>query len=471
MIQHRAPSDDAICLSPVDGRELARRRYADDGAIAAALMQARHTQRGWALTPLAERVAAAMAFVDALLAMNDEIVPELAWQIGRPIRYGGEARGLEERGRRMAALAQDALAPVVPSERPGTRRRIERRPVGLVLVVAPWNYPYLTAINTIVPALIAGNAVILKAASQALLTGDRFQMAAVAAKLPPGLFQSLILSHDATLAMIATGAVDHVNFTGSVPAGRSIARAAGEGMVGLGLELGGKDAAYVRSDAAIDVAVPALVDGAFFNSGQCCCGVERIYVHHSLYDRFVEAYVAEVGAYRLGNPLEPETTLGPMAHARFADLVREQTAQALSAGARACVETSRFPEGRTHGPYLAPQVLVDVDHGMDVMRDESFGPIVGIMKVADDSEAIFLMNDSRFGLTASIWSADLQQADRLGDAVEAGTVFVNRCDYLDPDLAWTGLKESGRGISLSSLGYAALTRPRSRYGQPALSAS
>ena len=401
-------------------------------------------------------------FLDALLAMNQEVVPEIAQQMGRPVRYGGEFRGVEERTRYMVRIAEKSLQPIVPDdERPGIRRMIRREPVGVVLVIAPWNYPYLTAINTIVPALVAGNAVVLKHASQTLLAGERFQQAMDRAGMPKGLFQNLVLSHDQTSRILGAGLVDHCNFTGSVAGGRSIERAAAGTFTTLGLELGGKDPAYVRSDANIAHAIETIVDGAFFNAGQGCCGIERIYVHASRYDDFVEGAVSLVGQYVLGNPLDESTTLGPMAHKRFADLVRGQTAEALAKGAKAHISSSQFAADTGDTAYLAPQVLTDVDHSMSVMRQESFGPVVGIMKVRDDEEAIQLMNNSPYGLTAAIWTSDGDAAERIGERIETGTVFMNRCDYLDPGLAWTGVKDTGRGTSLSMLGYQSLTRPKS----------
>jgi acyl-CoA reductase-like NAD-dependent aldehyde dehydrogenase len=452
---------EVTCISPVDGRELARRRTASGGEIDAALTKARAAQREWAVTSIAERTGAVLGFFDALKAMNDEIVPELAWSMGRPVRYGGEMRGAEERTRHMAEIAEDALAPIVPPERSGFRRMIKREPLGLVLVIAPWNYPYMTAINSIVPGLIAGNAVILKHAAQTILIGERFQKAMNAAGLPDGLFQHLILSHEDVARILASGAVDHANFTGSVAGGREIERAAAGTFTSLGLELGGKDPAYVRADADLDFAVENLVDGVFFNSGQSCCGVERIYVHEQHFGAFLDGFLALTRQYVLGDPLSPETSLGPMAHARFADLVRAHTAEAIAKGARAHIDAGAFPADAAGTPYLAPQVLSGVDHSMRVMMEESFGPIVGIMKVAGDEEALALMNDSPYGLTASLWTRDGEAAERLAGRIETGTVFMNRCDYLDPALAWTGVKDTGRGASLSQFGYHLLTRPKS----------
>ncbi|MBF9235046.1 aldehyde dehydrogenase family protein [Microvirga alba] len=453
---------DIVCISPIDGRELVRRPIMSEAAIDAAIKAAREAQAKWRHVPLAERAAKVLGMLDALVAMNQEVVPEIAQQMGRPVRYGGEFRGVEERARYMVRIAEESLK-AIPADDPkeGFRRMIKREPVGLVLVVAPWNYPYLTAINSIAPALMAGNAVLLKHASQTILAGERFQMAADRAGLPKGLFQTFVLSHDQTSRILGQGLVDHCNFTGSVSGGKSIERAAAGSFTSLGLELGGKDPAYVRADANIENAIENLVDGAFFNSGQCCCGIERIYVHESHYDRFVEGAVDLVNKYVLGNPLDEATTLGPMAHKRFADLVRQQNAEAVAKGAKAHIDTKRFAADVGNTAYLAPQVLTNVDHSMSVMREESFGPTVGIMKVKGDEEAIRLMNDSPYGLSAAIWTSDIDAAEAIGDKLETGTVFMNRCDYLDPALAWTGVKDTGRGASLSKLAYESLTRPKS----------
>lgn len=402
-----------------------------------------------------------LAFLAAMQAQNDEIVPELAMQMGRPVRYGGELRSLEERVRGLVELSDEALAPAMPAERSGFRRMIKRVPAGVVLVIAPWNYPYLTAVNAIVPALLAGNAVILKHAAQTLLAGERFQSAMDQISLPKHLFTTLNLDHGSAEKLIASRCVDHVNFTGSVAGGRAIERAAAGTFTTIGLELGGKDPAYVRPDADFDFAVEQLVDGAFYNSGQCCCGIERVYAHEAIYDRFVDAFADLAQRYQLGSPLAQDTTLGPMAAVRFADTVRAHTSEALTKGARALINARRFPADEAGTAYLMPQVLVGVDHSMRVMMEESFGPVVGIMKVSSDEAAIELMNDSPYGLTASVWTADVGAAERIGDGIATGTVFMNRCDYVDPGLAWTGVKDTGRGASMSRLGFEALTRPKS----------
>jgi acyl-CoA reductase-like NAD-dependent aldehyde dehydrogenase len=449
--------DELTCLSPVDGREYARRPLATDGEVAQALEKAGRAQREWAQVPLDERCAAMLRFLDAMERLNPDIVPELAWQMGRPVRYGGELRSLAERVRALVDLAPRALAP----ETVGSGRSVARTPAGLVLVIAPWNYPFLTAANTIVPALLAGNAVILKPSAQTPLAGERFAEALRMAGLPGSLFANLFLGHEQTAKILREGMVDHATFTGSVDGGRAIERAAAGSLTTLTLELGGKDPAYVREDADLAGAVEGLVDGSFYNSGQSCCGVERIYVHEALWEPFLERFVDAALRYRLGDPLDPETSLGPMATARGAAQVRGQVAEAMAAGAVAHVPARHFPADTGDSPYLGPRVLTGVDHRMRVMREETFGPVVGIMKVTGDAEAVRLMNDSPYGLTASIWTRDLAAVEELAPRVEAGTVFANRCDYLDPALAWAGVKLSGRGASLGRLGFEGVTRPKS----------
>ncbi|WP_174800662.1 aldehyde dehydrogenase family protein [Martelella limonii] len=448
------------CISPVDGSVYAERKALSADAAKAAVERARAAQKEWAARPLSERIALVKKGVEALNAMSGEVVPELAWMMGRPVRYGGEFGGVNERTEYMAKIAEEALAPVEAEDSGSFRRYIAREPHGIVFVVAPWNYPYLTSINTIVPALIAGNAVIIKHASQTLLVGERIVKAFVSAGIPEDLFQNMFLDHATTSDLIAANCFDFINFTGSVEGGRQMERAAAGTFTPLGLELGGKDPGYVMDDADLDAAVNTLMDAAMYNTGQCCCGIERIYVIDSLYDAFVEKAVAFVSAYKLGNPLDQETTLGPMAHKRFAAVVRQQIEEAVAAGAKALIDPSLFPAD-DGGAYLAPQVLVDVEHSMSVMREESFGPVVGIMKVSSDEEALKLMNDCQYGLTASLWTQDVNRAAALGAQIETGTVFMNRADYLDPALCWTGCKNTGRGGSLSVIGFHNLTRPKS----------
>jgi len=448
------------CISPIDGSVYAQRPALSYAAAQAAVAKARTAQADWAARPLGERIALVQAGVANVGAMNDDIVPELAHQMGRPIRYGGEFGGFNERATYMAEIAQDALADIVVEDSDAFRRVIKRVAHGVVLVIAPWNYPYMTAINTVAPALIAGNTVMLKHASQTPLVGERMAQAFHTAGIPEDVFQNVFLDHQTTSDLIAAKSFGFVNFTGSVGGGRAIEQAAAGTFTGVGLELGGKDPGYVCDDADVDAAADTLIDGAMFNSGQCCCGIERIYVAEQHFDAFVAKAVEIVSGYKLGNPLDPETTLGPMAHARFAAEVRAQTSEAIAAGAKAHIDPAQFPQD-DGGAYLMPQILTNVTHDMRVMRDESFGPVVGIMPVRDDAQALALMNDSHFGLTASVWTKDAARAERIGDGIETGTVFMNRADYLDPGLCWTGCKDTGRGGGLSVIGFHNLTRPKS----------
>ena len=447
-------------ISPVDGSVYAERMPLAPDAAQAMADRARGAQKAWAARPLAERIALVRDGVARLNAMKDQVVEEIAWQMGRPTRFGGEFGGVNARTDYMAEIAAETLAPRMVEDGDKFRRYISREALGVVFIIAPWNYPYLTTINTLVPALIAGNSVVLKHASQTMLVGERLAEAFHAAGIPADVFQNVVLDHATTESLIATRAFNFVNFTGSVAGGQAMERAAAGTFTPLGLELGGKDPGYVRADANLDAAVDTLMDGAMYNAGQCCCGIERIYVHEKLYDAFVEKAVTWVNALKLGNPFDATSTLGPMANKRFAKVVRDQIAEAIAAGARALIDPANFPAD-DGGAYLAPQILVNVDHTMRVMMEESFGPVVGIMKVRDDAEALRLMNDSPYGLTASIWTEDYDTAAALGQQIETGTVFMNRADYLDPALCWTGCKDTGRGGSLSYLGYHAVTRPKS----------
>ncbi len=449
-------------ISPVDGRIVAERDYSSDSEISRLLQSAVAAHVEWARLPLAERARLCSAFVDAVLEDKAEIATELTLQIGRPISQSpGELRGFEERARHMIQIAEAALSPVLPAPKVGFRREIRRESLGVVLTLAPWNYPLLTAVNSVVPALMAGNCVVLKHSAQTPLCAERFLAATERAGFPPGVFQIVHCSHEQTARMIASSEVAFVAFTGSVDGGHAVVRAASERFINLGLELGGKDPAYVRADVKLEHAIENLVDGAFFNSGQSCCGIERIYVHEARFDAFVEGFVELTRKYELGDPREATTNLGPVVRTAAAHHVRGQIRDAIAAGAKALIDESAFAASKENTPYLAPQVLVNVDHGMRVMTEESFGPVVGIMPVKDDAHAVQLMNDSAYGLTASVWTIDEAAAIAIGERVQTGTFFMNRCDYLDPALAWTGVKDSGRGCTLSSVGYESLTRPKS----------
>jgi acyl-CoA reductase-like NAD-dependent aldehyde dehydrogenase len=449
-------------ISPVDGSVYAERPFADRGRIDAVFDRAVAAQRDWAARSVAERAVFCNRFCDALLNHSDEIALELAWSMGRPVvQAPGEVRGCVERARFMVAAAEDGLAALDPGPKAGFRRYVKRVPLGVVFVIAPWNYPFLTAVNTIIPAIMAGNAVVLKHAAQTQLVAERFQQAFDEAGLPEGVFQFLHVAGATAEALVGDGRVAHVAFTGSVAVGHAVSRAASDRFISVGLELGGKDPAYVRADADIGFAAENLVDGAFFNSGQSCCGIERIYVHESVFEDFVARAVAVTSLYRLGNPTDPSINFGPVVSAKAAAFIRAQIDEAVGQGARALISAEGFEKAVDGTAYLAPQILVDVDHGMRVMTEETFGPVVGIMKVGSDDEAVRLMNDSVYGLTAAIFSTDVTAAEEIGARIETGTVFLNRCDYLDPALPWAGVKDTGRGHTLSVWGYEQLTRPQS----------
>jgi acyl-CoA reductase-like NAD-dependent aldehyde dehydrogenase len=450
------------CISPVDGNVYVDRETASAGQIKEALSAAVAAQKIWKNTPIAERQALCSKAVDAFVARKAEIAEELTWQMGRPISQApGEVAGFEERARHMIEIADSALADLKPTEKDGFTRFIRREPLGVVFVVAPWNFPYLTSVNAIMPALLAGNAVVLKHSAQTPLCAERLQQAFSDAGLPEGVFQYLHLSHADTEAVIQSEEIDFVAFTGSVPGGEMVERAAVGRFIGVGLELGGKDPAYVRKDANLQHAIETVTDGAMFNTGQSCCGIERVYVDKAVYQEFVDGVASLARGYKLGRPDDTDTNLGPLVKSSAAEFVRAQIDDALAAGARALVDEESFSVSQPGTPYLAPQVLVDVDHSMRVMTEETFGPVIGIMPVSGDAEAIELMNDSEFGLTAAVFTQDENAAIEIGNQIETGTWFMNRCDYLDPALAWTGVKKSGRGCTLSSVGFEHMTRPKS----------
>jgi acyl-CoA reductase-like NAD-dependent aldehyde dehydrogenase len=446
--------------SPADGSIYYEGDLASPRDIDAVLDAAVRAQRSWKAIPLEKRVQLLSALTDAVERNADALARELTLQMGRPIRDSpGELKGFCDRARTMLRLAPDALADVVPPEKEGFTRFMHREPLGVVLVLAPWNYPWLTAVNAVVPALAAGNAVVLKHSDQTPLVAERFVEAGREAGLPEGIFSFVHASHDDVAKMAKDERVAFVAFTGSVEGGRAVHRAAADRFIAVGLELGGKDPAYVCADADLEFAAGNVIDGAMYNAGQSCCAIERVYVERPLFDRFVERCVAVAEQYVLGDPRKPDTTMGPVVRVKNAQAIRAQVDAAVARGARALVDAKRFGEHPL--PYVAPQVLVDVDHSMDLMREETFGPVVGIMPVSSDDDAVGLMNDSRFGLTASIWTPDLDRARAIAERLETGTVFMNRCDYLDPELAWVGVKDSGRGVTLSRLGFEQLTRPKS----------
>ena len=450
-------------ISPINNSVYVEREIAGEKHIENTLALSKLAQKKWRQVSISERAGICLKAVEYFVKNADEIGEELTWQMGRPIRYTPfELKGgLQERAKYMTGIAGEKLSDIYVPEKENFKRYIKREPLGTVFVLAPWNYPYLTSVNAIFPALMAGNSVVLKHAKQTPLCAERYAAAFAYAGLPDGVFQYLHLNHHQVSEIIKDARVDYVAFTGSVSGGAAVQNAMSGRFINAGLELGGKDPAYVRADADLEYAVENLVDGSFFNSGQSCCGIERIYVHEKHFDGFVDGFVGLTKKYVLGNPLENATTLGPMVRASAAAFAQNQINNAIKKGAEKLIDENIFPEHKPGTPYMAPQILINVNHDMEIMTEETFAPVVGIMSVKNDGEAIRLMNDSQYGLTASVWTKDLDRAADIGNKIETGTFYMNRCDYLDPALAWTGVKNSGRGCTLSSLGYESLTRPKS----------
>lgn len=450
-------------ISPIDNSIYIEREIANEKNVESALSSSKSAQKKWREIPILERGKICLKAVEYFVENADEIGAELTWQMGRPIRYTPfELKGgLQERAKYMIEIAEEKLSDIYVPKKEGFKRYIKREPLGTVFVLAPWNYPYLTSVNAIIPALMAGNSVILKHAKQTPLCAERYAAAFEYAGLPKGVFQYLHLNHGQVSKIISDKRIDYVAFTGSVSGGAAVQKAMSNRFINAGLELGGKDPAYVRADADLKHTVENLVDGSFFNSGQSCCGIERIYVHENILDDFMHDFTDLTKRYILGNPLEKETTLGPMVRTSSADFAKAQINEALKKGARKLINEKIFPAHQNESPYMAPQVLINVSHDMEIMTEETFAPVVGIMSVKNDEEAIKYMNDSRYGLTASVWTKDMGRAEEIGNQIETGTFFMNRCDYLDPELAWAGVKNSGRGCTLSPLGYESLTRPKS----------
>jgi acyl-CoA reductase-like NAD-dependent aldehyde dehydrogenase len=430
-----------------------------ESELASILERMRRAQQAWRDVPVERRVEICRPFLDAFRSMKEKVALEITRQMGKPIQQARrEVDTMLDRAETMMRLAPGALADDVLPPKPGFRRFIRHEPLGIVLDIPAWNYPLLIAVNVVVPALLAGNAVLIKHARLTPLCGDAFVEAFRKTDLPPDLIASIHVTHDTVRKLIEARAVDFISFTGSVEGGRQVYQEASKQLLDMGLELGGKDPAFVCEDCDFQFTVENLVDGAFYNCGQSCCAVERIYVMRPLFQRFVDAYVAEVEKYVIGDPEDERTTLGPLAQRKAVEFMEFQVQDAVAKGARVLTGGKRLPGP---GYYFQPTVLVNVDHSMSVMMEESFGPVIGIMPVDSEEEAIRLMNDSPYGLTASIWTQDPERGERLGHQVATGTLYVNRCDYLDPELAWVGIKDSGHGCTLSHLGYLYLTRPKS----------
>ena len=416
----------------------------------------------WRQTTVQERIQVVNKFIDNLINLGEEIKKEICWQIGRPIsQCGSELRGFEERSRYMVEIAEECLSDIVVKKNNEFDNYIFKAPLGVIFIMAPWNYPVMTATNTIVPALLSGNSVILKHSSQTPMCAELIAKALIGTGIPEGLFQYIHTDHSSCEKIISDSRIAHVVFTGSVNGGKEIKKYIGQRFINVGLELGGKDPAYVRSDCDLNHAIENLIDGAFFNSGQSCCGIERIYVDKSIFKDFVDGAKSLTEKYILGDPSDSNTNLGPVVRMSAANFIRSQMEEAIAQGANKIVDESKFEIASLDNCYVAPQILVNVNHEMRFMTEETFGPTVGIMPVESENEAINLMNDSPYGLTASLWTKDFEFAKSFGKKIDTGTFFMNRCDALDPALAWTGVKDTGVGCSLSKLAFDHLTRPQS----------
>ena len=449
-------------ITPIDNSVYLERPLSTQTEIDNVIENSKKSFQSWKNTSIEDRITIINKFIDNLIALKPEVSKEICWQIGRPIsQCGNELRGFEERSRHMVEIAKESLRDIPATKNDEFDNYIYKSPLGVIFVMAPWNYPIITATNTIVPALLAGNTIVIKHSSQTPRCAELISQAFDNTGLPEGVFQFVHTDHQACEKIIADPRIAHVVFTGSVRGGQEVKKYIGTRFINVGLELGGKDPAYVRSDADLNHAIENLVDGAMFNSGQSCCGIERIYVDQSIYKDFIDGFKTITEQYKLGDPSQEDTNLGPVVRLSAANFIRSQISEAEKQGAKRLIDESKFSIAKDDNCYIAPQVMIDVDHSMRFMMEETFGPAVGIMPVKDHQEAKQLMNDSPYGLTASIWTKDLDFAKDFGREIETGTFFMNRCDYLDPALAWTGVKDTGVGCSLSVLAFDQFTRPQS----------
>ena len=447
-------------ITPINNTIYVEREYHSD-KIELTIKNSMKAQKEWVNLDVGERVKLLKNFVEDFLSKEDSIGEELSRQIGRPIsQAAGELNGFKERADYMLSIAEKKLTDIEIPKDNNFKSFIKRRALGIVFVIAPWNYPYLVAVNSIIPAMAAGNTVILKHSAQTPLCAEQLYQSAKKT-LPKDVFNFLHLNHEDSLKVVSDKRINFVSFTGSVKAGYDVQKATHSKFIDMTLELGGKDPAYARHDCDLEKTVENLVDGSFFNSGQSCCGIERIYVDEKIYNNFIELFVSKTYNYKLGNPLDKDTNLGPVVKLSAADFILNQLNGAIEKGAKKMIDEGKFDFPNEHKNYLVPQVLTNVNHDMSFMTEETFGPCVGIMKVKNDNEAISLMNDSPYGLTASVWTKDLDVAQKIGNQINTGTFYMNRCDYLDPALSWTGVNETGKGCSLSEIAYEKLTAPKS----------
>jgi acyl-CoA reductase-like NAD-dependent aldehyde dehydrogenase len=445
-------------VNPFTGEPIREWEQLDFSELAEAMARSRAGFVNWRQVPIAERVERVRGALDYFEANREEIAGDITAQMGRPLAQArGEVDGLLERFNFLCDIAPEVLGAdgiAVEAGKENYHREILHEPHGVVLIIAAWNYPLLVAASGVAAALLAGNTVLLKHSTRTLSIGEHFEKAFGA----DGLLQHVVMDHANTARLIEEGDINHVVFTGSVGGGEKIYASTAKRFFDCNLELGGKDGAYGSADADIGQSAAMLVDGAMFNAGQCCCGIERVYVHEAVYDEFLAACQPLVESYTLGDPLDAATTQGPLAVASSAKLMETQIAEAVAADGQVLAGGRARQIGQ--GTFFEPTLLTVNRNDLAIMQEENFGPLLPVMKVADDAEAIGHLNDSDFGLTAVICTSDRERAEAFAGAVEAGTIFMNRCDYLDPALPWTGVKASGKGSSLSRYGLLAMTRPK-----------
>ncbi len=444
------PANGAVLADvPIDGSAEVRLKY----------QRARAAQPAWAALTVRKRLETIRVFRERVVALHETLARTLTDEVGKPIRQSrNELNGLLTRlDFFLAEAARSLRAETVLADHDAKlEERISHEPLGVIANISAWNYPFFVGSNVFVPALVAGNAVLYKPSEYATLTGLHIASMLREAGVPEDVFVPVI-GNGATGAALLRQPVDGVFFTGSYATGMKIATSAGRRMIKVQLELGGKDPIYVCEDVDIKATAAAVADGAFYNTGQSCCSVERIYVHEKVHEDFVAAFVAEVKGYRIGDPLDEATYIGAITRRPQLLVLKQQVADAKRKGAKLLLGGKAIP-GR--GNWFEPTVLTDVDHTMRVMRDESFGPIIGIQGVADDDAAVALMNDSEYGLTAGVYTANGKRARKIMDRLEAGSVYWNCCDRVSPRLPWSGVKHSGIGLTLSTYGIQTFTRPK-----------
>ncbi|NQT93976.1 MAG: aldehyde dehydrogenase family protein [Lentisphaerae bacterium] len=445
--------------SPFDQEPVTRLPYDQGSGLEARIANASETAERWRDLPFEERILRVQAGVTRFLDDGEKTAMDVTRQMGKPLAQSrNEINTVRERAEYMLSIAPEALRADTLPPKDGFHRRIEHVPLGIVFNIAAWNYPLVIPVNVIVPALVAGNVVLLKHSARTPLSGQAFETAFQSADMP-GLVTNLVLTHEDAAQLVSDPRIAHVAFTGSVEGGIEIYRRASSHCVDVGLELGGKDPAYVADDADLAFSVENIVDGACYNAGQSCCAVERVYVHRNRYDEFVERAKTLLEEYQMGDPMDDATTLGPLARAAALDELEAQVEDAVGRKAQLLLGGERSPD--TAGNFFPPTLIAELTQDAAVMQEESFGPILPVMAVQNDEEALRHMNDTRFGLTASVWTRDNERAEHFAAHLNAGTIFQNRCDYLDPALPWTGVKDSGKGSTLSRYGFLHLTRRKS----------